>query len=126
VVNDPSIFLSFLGGTILPLIIAYILAYNARTEIKTIVAFLVCVMYAALSMWLSNKFFGALPGMSRNDFLKVVVENIGAVLMSAWTTFEFFWKQTGIAGSLNVASSPFKVGSVSGPPSDPPAPSPTP
>lgn len=99
-VNDSSLFLSLVGGTLLPLLISFILSQSAPSYIRAIVALVVCILFTALSMWLTNKFIGPIPGMSTNDTLKLWVENLGLVLVAAWSTFQFFWKQVRIAPAL--------------------------
>lgn len=101
-VNDTSLFISFVGGTLLPLIIAFILSYAAPSYLKAIVTLIVCILWTALAMWLDNKFVGPTQGMSTNDTVKLWVENLGLVLVSAWSTFQFFWKPVGIVPSLEM------------------------
>ncbi len=118
-VNDPSLFLSFLEGTLLPLLIAFILAQLAPQWLKALVTFGICLAFTALSMWLSNKITGPSPGLSTNDTLKLWVENAGLILMAAWTTYQHFWKPTGITPAINNVGPQLGAGM---PPVPPPAP----
>lgn len=111
-VNDSSLFLSFIGGTLLPLLISFILSQSAPSWVRATVAMIVCIIFTALSMWLTNKFIGPTPGMSTNDTLKLWVENLGVVLMAAWSTFQFFWKQINVSSALETAVFSPKIGAT--------------
>jgi VIT1/CCC1 family predicted Fe2+/Mn2+ transporter len=110
-INDPSLFASFVVGTLLPVLIAFILHYEAPETTKAIVAFVVCCIVAALTMWLTDKLLGVPLGLSGNDKAKLYVENAGLVLMTAWGFYARFWNKLGggtIVTSLNASG--LKVG----------------
>jgi VIT1/CCC1 family predicted Fe2+/Mn2+ transporter len=110
-VNDPSLFASFVVGTLLPVLIAFILHYDAPETTKAIVAFVVCCVVAGLTMWLTDKFMGISLGLTTNEKAKLYVENAGLVLMTAWGFYARFWSKLGegtIVTALN--SSGLKVG----------------
>ena len=107
-VNDPSLFGSFLMGVLLPLLISLILAREAAPWLKSLVVFLLCLVFTAVSMWLADKIVPPPAGLSTNDTLKLWVENFGILVMTAWGTYEHFWKPTTIAPALNTAG--LKVG----------------
>lgn len=119
-VNDPSLITAFIIGTILPVLIAFILHYNAPETVKSIIAFVVCCIFAGLTMWLTDKFLGIPVGLSTNDRAKLYVENAGLILITAWGFYNNVWNKIGggvIITSLNASG--FKVGKPTEPP--PPA-----
>jgi len=108
-VNDPSLFLTFLTSTLLPVVIALIFHQNASDTVKAIITFMVCLAVAFLVMWLSNKFVAPREGLSTNQTLQLYAENAGLCLMTAWGFYARFWsKLGGVTTSLNEAG--FKVG----------------
>lgn len=108
-INDPSLFLTFLTSTVLPVLIALIFHQNATDTVKAILTFIVCCFVAFLVMWLSNKFIAPRAGLSTNDTLKLYTENAGLCLMTAWGFYARFWsKLGGVTTSLNDAG--LKVG----------------
>lgn len=110
-INDPSLITAFLIGTILPVLIAFILHYDAPETVKAIIAFVVCLIFAGLTMWLTDRFLGIPSGLSTNDKAKLYVENAGLILITAWGFYNNLWNKIGsgvIMKSLN--SSGLKVG----------------
>jgi Na+(H+)/acetate symporter ActP len=107
-VNDPSLFTTFLVSTLLPVLIALIFHQRASDTVKAIISFLVCCAVAFLVMWLSDKFLAPREGLSTNETLKLYVENAGLCLMTAWGFYARFWSKLGVTEALNSAG--LKVG----------------
>jgi len=107
-VNDPSLFATFLTSTLLPVLIAFIFHQQASDTVKAIITFLVCCAVAFLVMWLSDKFLSPRVGLSTNETLKLYAENAGLCLMTAWGFYARFWSKLGVTQAINDAG--LKVG----------------
>lgn len=96
---DPSTLASFLLGTILPLLIAWVQSRYASSRYKALFAFGACVAVAVLVTVLTKGYTGTW-GASLADNAQLVALNVVAILFSAWGTFARFWTPVGAVAAL--------------------------
>ena len=96
---DPSTLASFLLGTVLALLIAWVQSRYASSRYMALFAFGVCVAVALVVTVLTKGYTGTW-GASLADNAQLVMLNIVAILASAWTTFARLWTPVGAVAAL--------------------------
>lgn len=96
---DPSTLASFLIGTVLPLLIAWLQSRYASSRYKAAFSFAVCVGVAVIITVLTKGYSGSW-GASAADNAQLVMVNIVALLFTAWQMFARFWTPLGTVAAL--------------------------
>lgn len=99
---DDTTIINFLIGVLLPLGIAFVRSRYATSRFAALFAFLVCTGVAVLVTIVGKQFFGAWSP-SAGENVRLVVLNVVAILMSAWSTFARLWQPLGVTQALEKA-----------------------
>lgn len=86
--------LSGLVGTFLPMVIALVLQKSWATPVKAVVALLACAVAATITT-------GAAGQLNGQNW----TESLAVIFTAAMVSFNGFWRPTGIADSLESATS---------------------
>ncbi|MGN6757146.1 MAG: hypothetical protein ACTHMJ_12245, partial [Thermomicrobiales bacterium] len=77
---DPSIYVSFLTGVIVPFVIAFIRSRYASSRFAALLAFGACLVAALLTMFLTRAFVAGQP-LNVADYARLYLLNAIAVTM---------------------------------------------
>ena len=86
---------TLLVGFFMPPVIAVIQQAHWAVRLRALVTFAVCVVASLVTVWLTGEFN-----------TKDVVASILTVLVTALATYRGLWKPTGVAPSIEAATSP--------------------
>lgn len=92
---DPSLYVSFVTGILLPFLIAFIRAHYASRRYVALLAFVVCLVAAVLTMFLTRAFIAGQP-LNAADYARLYLLNAIAVTMTAWQTYSRLWQPLGV------------------------------
>lgn len=109
---DPSIYVAFITGTLLPFAIAFIRSHYASSRFAALLAFGACLVAALLTMFLTRAFVAGQP-LNVADYARLYLLNAIAVTMTAWTTFSRLYQPLGWMDQLE------QIGPQLGKPSPP-------
>lgn len=96
---DDTTILNFLLGVVLPLGIAFVRSRYASSRFAALFAFLVCGGVSVLVTIVGKHFFGAWSP-SAGENIRLVVFNVVAILMSAWSLYARLYQPLGVTQAL--------------------------
>lgn len=98
-VLDTTTIVNFLVGVFLPLAIAYAQSWRATSRYKAAFSFGACVAVSLLTTILAKSFAGEWSGDAAEN-LRLIVFNVVALLMSAWSLFARLYQPLGVIAKL--------------------------
>lgn len=96
---DTTSVVAVLTGVLLPLVIALLRGKAASSRFAAIFAFVVCVVVAAIQLYLTKVILGGMP-TTADGWARTILSDVIVVLFSAWLFYDKLWRPTLVVDAL--------------------------